>query len=170
SPPRSSSSSMIPPAAPGSAPPPAPACPSASASPRWPRASTGSTRASSGQQLLDELAAVDGLDRPSRRRDAHEVGIEAEELGDGAEEVWDADGTVADLDAVGVGGAEDLARANAAAGEDHRARLRIVIAAGVSVDLRRAAEISHPDDQGRLEEPAPAEVVDERAHRLVEVH
>src|SRR5262245_8919641 len=65
-----------------------------------------------------------------------------------------------------VGTADDLPAANAAAGQYHREAIWPVIAAGLIVDDRRAAEISHPDDERRIEQTALLEVVEQSDVRL----
>ena len=53
---------------------------------------------------------------------------------------------------VGLGGrlADDLAHLQSAAGEGQRAERRPVVAAGVVVDARRAAELAGDDEQNLL--------------------
>ena len=77
-------------------------------------------------------------------------------------------GRFGDLDAAGVGFADDLPAANAAAGQRHVERPRVVVAAGAGVDPRRAAEFAHPDHERPVEHAALLEVGDELRHRLVD--
>ena len=63
-------------------------------------------------------------------------------------------GRFVDVVAAVAGGADDLAAADAAAGQGHAERPRIVVAAGVGVDARRAAELAHPDHQRPVEQAA----------------
>ena len=51
-----------------------------------------------------------------------------------------------------VAGADDLAALHAAAGQQHEHGARVVVAAGVGVDLRRAAELAGDEDGRRLEQ------------------
>src|SRR5262249_34847995 len=55
-----------------------------------------------------------------------------------------------------------------AAGENRTPRAREVVAAPTRVDLRGPAELAHPDDQRRVEQPARAEVVYQGRPRRVE--
>ena len=61
-----------------------------------------------------------------------------------------------------VGGTDDLAAADAAAGEDDGVALRPVVAAGVFVDVRGAAEIAHPDDERGIEQARVGQIVEQR--------
>src|SRR5581483_4227189 len=57
-----------------------------------------------------------------------------------------------------AGPANDAATADAAAGKHHAERTREVIAAGVAVDARCAAEFPHPDDQRAVETAALTQI------------
>ena len=59
--------------------------------------------------------------------------------------------------------------ADAAAGHDHRLALRPVVAAGVLVDLRRAAEVAGPVDQRLVQQPAVLQVFEQGGERPVGV-
>src|SRR5215468_5594462 len=48
--------------------------------------------------------------------------------------------------------ADDLPAADAAAGKYHRVAIGPVVPAGVLIDERCAAEITHPDDQGAIKQ------------------
>src|SRR5438874_339600 len=78
------------------------------------------------------------------------VGVVAEGAEDGGVEVGGSDGVFVGIGAGFVGGAEGLAAADAAAGQDDGVALRPVVAAGVFVDRRSAAEVAHPDDERRV--------------------
>src|SRR5205814_8757268 len=67
-----------------------------------------------------------------------------------------------------VGLADGLAALDAAAAHHCRPGVRIVMAAALGVDLRRAAELAHPDDQGRVEQAAFLEVAHQRAPGRIE--
>ena len=56
--------------------------------------------------------------------------------------------------AVLAGLADDLAALDSAAGQDGAPAVGEVIAALLRVDLRRAAELAHPDDERRIEQAA----------------
>src|SRR4249919_3925352 len=85
--------------------------------------------------------------------------IVAEEAEDGGVEVGGGEGAFGGVGADFVGGTDDLAAADAAAGEDDGVALRPVVAAGFFVDGGGAAEIAHPDDEGGIEEAALGQVV-----------
>ena len=59
--------------------------------------------------------------------------------------------------------AVDFARADARAGEQDRLHLRPVLAAALAVDLRRAAEFAHDDDERFFQQAAAGEVVEQGA-------
>ena len=67
-----------------------------------------------------------------------------------------------------VGGADHLAHRQAAAGEGDRAEVAPVVAAGLLVDLRRAAELARDDEQDLVRQSAVLDVADERRDRLVD--
>jgi hypothetical protein len=64
--------------------------------------------------------------------------------------------------AKGVARAVNCASLHAAAGEEHGVAIGPVVAAGVAVDHRRAAEFPRRDDQCRLEQAAFFQVADQR--------
>ena len=67
----------------------------------------------------------------------------------------------------GVGLAHHLPAANAASRKHHAVASRPMVAAGVLVDLRRAAEVTHPDDQCAIEEPTFLQVIQQRGVSLL---
>ena len=74
------------------------------------------------------------------------------------------DGAQAEL----VGGADDLAALDAAAGHPHGEAVRIVIAALAALRRRRAAELARPHDERFLELTARREILEQRRDRLVD--
>src|SRR5262249_12745443 len=94
--------------------------------------------------------------------------VDAEECGEGGEEIGDGDGGAGDLLATLVGLADDLGGTDAAAGEEGTPSLGEVAAAVRGRDLRSAAELAHPHEEGLGEEAAVLEVVEERGHGGVE--
>ena len=86
-----------------------------------------------------------------------------------AKTLWKRDRAI--LGGVGqpVGRADDLAGPHAAAGEQGAGDVRPVVAAGVLVDLGRAAELAPDDDRHVLVEPARVEVVDQGRQGLIEL-
>ena len=64
--------------------------------------------------------------------------------------------------------ADDAAPPDAAAGEEGRVAGVPVVAAGPVVDLRRAAELAHGDDQGRVQQAAVVQVVEQGREGPVE--
>src|SRR6516225_3196986 len=73
--------------------------------------------------------------------------VHAEHGVDGLEQVAFADGVVADLAAVLIGAAVNLAAADAAAGQHDGPGADVVVAASAVVDVRRAAHLAHPHHQ-----------------------
>ena len=69
----------------------------------------------------------------------------------------------------GVGRAVGVAALEAAAGEHAGHRAGPVVAAGVLVDLRRAAELAGADDDRAVQHAAVVEVLDQGRQRLIEV-
>jgi hypothetical protein len=64
------------------------------------------------------------------------------------------------LAAVLVGGADDLAAANAASGEQHRPDAGPVIATAQGVETRGATEFAGGHNQRRLEQTTPVQILD----------
>src|SRR5262249_56430961 len=86
-------------------------------------------------------------------------------------EVAGGDGAVLDVPAVGLGGADDLAVAEPAAGHRQRHHHRPVVpavGAPLSTHHRGPAELAHGQDQGAVEEPALVEVGNEGGDQVVE--
>ena len=77
----------------------------------------------------------------------------------------EVDRAIGDLGAQAIGGADHLAGAEAAAGEQAAADLRPVVAAGVVVDLRRAAELAPGDHGDVVGQAALVQVFDQRRQR-----
>src|SRR5262245_45315914 len=116
---------------------------------------------------LDPLAGIDDRDGA-----AHAGGVvlplvvDAEGLADGAEEVGHADRAFDHRGPVAVSLADHLAALDAAA-DQHAAPGPGPVVAPAAGALGRAAELAHPDDQSRVEQPALVEVLDEGRHRGV---
>src|SRR5262245_36339766 len=112
--------------------------------------------------VLDEArdrigAAIDDANRPAQGRVILARVIDAEDVADGGHEVDAAHRSLGDGGGLGVGAADDLPAADAAARQDARPGPRIVVAARLGaaiVDPRRAAEIPHPDNQRAVQETA----------------
>ena len=64
--------------------------------------------------------------------------------------------------------AEDLAALDGAAADHDGPAARPVIAAGVLVDARRAAEFTHPHDDGVLPQATIDQVLDQSTHGIVQ--
>src|SRR5262249_50188389 len=122
----------------------------------------------SGQQLLDDLAAVDDLDGPVAGGHELLVGDDSQEVVDRGGQVFGTDRGALGLGGRGVGGAVDGAALDAAAGQDDAEDLGPVVATGVLVDLGRAAELAGDHDHGPLEQAGAVQVGDEGRERLVE--
>src|SRR5262249_58133851 len=95
----------------------------------------------SRQQLRQRLAFAEADRAPNRRREDF-LRIDADRSEHGGVDVADADGIDRGLLALGVGGAEHLAAADAAAGQHHAEAVGPVVAAAQAVDLPRAAELA----------------------------
>src|SRR5687767_15108323 len=89
----------------------------------------------SGEELLDDLAAVDDLDRPAEGAHVFLGGIDLERVAEAGEEVGDRDRLVLDLGPVGARGAEDLAPFDPTAGQGDVEHAGEVVAACGRVDL-----------------------------------
>src|ERR1700736_495342 len=70
--------------------------------------------------------------------------------------------------AVAIAFAVSAARRCSAAGHDHTVTIGPMIATSACVDARRPAELSHADDQGRIEQSPSVEVLNQRGKALVE--
>ena len=96
------------------------------------------------------------------------VRIKADTVVERGEDFAEVEGAVIGLAAEAVRGADDLAGPHAAAGQHGAGNLRPVVAAGVVVDLRRAAELAPKDHRHVLVQAALMQVLDQRAEALVE--
>ena len=101
---------------------------------------------------------------PSGRRKRERGVVEAEEVQQGGVVVGVSDDVLDRLVAELVGLAVDVAGLEAAAGEPHAEAVGVVIAADVLLvlDHRQAAHLAAPVDDGRVEQPALLEVLDQR--------
>ena len=70
--------------------------------------------------------------------------------------------------ALPVGGADQAPALHAAAGQSHGKDVPPVVAAAIGVDLRRAAELPHPDHERVVEQAALLQVLQQR--RIGQVH
>src|SRR5205823_824002 len=96
-------------------------------------------------------------DGPPDRRAVLLLVVDAHDLADGGHEVQGRRLALDDLGAFLVGLADDLTALDAAAGHHQVPGARIVVAArlgAAGVDVRRAPELAHPDDQRRVEQAA----------------
>ena len=84
---------------------------------------------------------------------------------------WTWTRSFGDVEAEVVAFAERDARLDAAAGEPHRERVRMMVAAVVAAALhhRRAAELAAPDDERVVQQAALLEVGHQRRARLIGV-
>ena len=116
--------------------------------------------APSGQQRQDRRAArrgdrlVDMVAQLGGRVDPHAVEH-------GGRDVVGRAGIVLGIGRRGIRGPVDEPALQAAAGHEQGVTLRPVVAAGVLVDLRSAAELARPDDQRLVEQAARLEVLDQ---------
>ena len=96
------------------------------------------------------------------------VGVDAQVVVDGGQDVLVMDRPAGGRAAQLVGRADHLADLHPAAEEQGRVDAGPVVAAGVLVDLGRAAELA-PDDHGDVAvEPADVDVLDQRRDPLIE--
>src|SRR5262245_31189314 len=114
------------------------------------------------EELLDDLAVRGEVD-PGQVR-----GADTETGEDGGPQVGRAEVPVDRPLAAPVGGADRTAPLDPAAGEQGRVTLAVVLAAGAVVDLGRAAELAHRDDQRRVEQAAPVQVLEQGRQGAVE--
>src|SRR5262249_54491646 len=94
--------------------------------------------------------------------------VDAETAVQRAVEVVDTDLVLRRLGSVLVGLTEGDPALDVTATDHDAPRGRVVVAATVLVDARRAAEVAHPHDHGVLQLAAIREVLHQRAHTLVE--
>src|SRR5262245_57610646 len=92
--------------------------------------------------------------------------IDADNGAHGGEEIGHADRALDDRGGVPVGAADDLAPLDTAADQYAAPGTRPVVTPAAGT-LRRPAELAHPHDQRRVEEPPAPQVLDERRHRGV---
>src|SRR5262245_49851843 len=78
------------------------------------------------------------------------------------------DGTRFGLAAEAIGGTNDVARFHATAGHESARDARPVVAAGVLVDLRRAAKLAPGDDRTIVGQAALVQVLNQSGHGFVE--
>ena len=94
--------------------------------------------------------------------------VHAQRQADGRQEVRHGHGPLLHHAAVLAGLADHLAALDAAAGQDGAPAVGEVVAALLRVDLRRAAELAHPDDQRRVQQSAVFQVAHQGRPRGVE--
>src|SRR5208337_4650529 len=108
-------------------------------------------------------------ERPALRTRQFGVEADAQAVVDGRGDLGGGDravlGGVADL----VGGADDGAALDRAAGEQDGPAARVVVAAAGGVDLGGAAELAEGQDQGVLQQPALGQVLEQRRVGVVKV-
>src|SRR5438132_1634287 len=117
-----------------------------------------------GKQFLDRRPLVHELDRPAEGADVFLARVDLEGAVKAAKQVGYADRLRLDVGAVAARAANEAAALDAGAGQGHVERPWVVIAAGLvaaGVDLGRAAEFAHPDDQRPVEHAALFEVADQ---------
>src|SRR5207302_978047 len=123
----------------------------------------------SNQFLHWLTAGIDEILRAACQiRDGGLAYVDAEVVVKRREDIAEQHGTFGGFAAPTVRRADGLAGPHAAAGEQSASDLRPMIAAGVLVDRRRAAKLAPHDDRDILVQPAPVQVLDQRADALVE--
>ena len=105
------------------------------------------------QRLAHRLRARrDDADRPADVRQVLLLVLDAQRLADRGQQLRHRHRAVLDGRPVGPGVADHLAALDAAAGQDRAERVGPVVAAVGPRELRRPAELAHPDDQGRVQQ------------------
>ncbi len=87
--------------------------------------------------------------------------VDAECVADAGVQVGHLDGAVGGFHPVFVGGADDLAAFDAAAGHDAAEDTGVMVASGVFVDVGGAAELGEHDDERLLEATGCVKVLNE---------
>ena len=103
---------------------------------------------------------------------AQSLVVESEEIQHGGMKVADVDNVFHRVVAEFVGGAMGDAAFDAAAGEEHRKALDVVIAAWIcaaTLGHWRASEFAAPNDEGVFEHAATFEILNQRGGRLIAV-
>src|SRR5262249_15405753 len=103
---------------------------------------------------LQRPAVAGELNRTADVADVFLLVIDSEFFVDGRNQVGNLNGLILDKGSPFVRLSPYLATRNAAAGKHGREYVRPVVAAGVAVDLGRAAEFTRHDDQCRVQQPA----------------
>src|SRR6185437_16005904 len=125
-------------------------------------------RLGSGQDLGDDVAAVDGEAFVAAvAGEGESFVVEAEDVEDGGVDVVDVDLILDGVEAELVGRAEGEARLDAAAGHEHAEAVGVMVAAVLPLGHGGAAEFAAPDDEGPFEQAAALEVLDERGDGAV---
>src|SRR5262249_47432263 len=94
--------------------------------------------------------------------------VDAEALVDGGEQVADADGVLGHVGAVLAGGPVGDAALDGPAAQHDRPAATPVVAAAVLIDAGSPAELTHPQHDGVLPHTAVHQLLDQRAHALVQ--
>src|SRR5581483_8317564 len=94
--------------------------------------------------------------------------IETEQVQNGRVYVAEVDRLLDGAQADVVGGADDLAALDAAAGQPHREAEIVVVAAAAPLRFRRPTEFTAPQHQCRVEQAALLQVRHERGNRLID--
>lgn len=119
------------------------------------------------KQLRDWLARLNDGDRALLAVADGGVVVEADGAVEAGDEIAGAEWAVFGFGSVGNRRADDLAAANAAAGEHRRGGSGPVASAGVLVDARGAAELAERGDEDSVDLAALRQVFDQCGQRLV---
>ncbi len=119
------------------------------------------------EQTFDQFAAPRDFHRPTIIGREILVERNPHRVADRRHQVFGTVGGRGHLSAVFVGGTDDFASHQSTPASDHAPTPRPMVAAGIAIDPRRAAELAHPQDDCVAEQPARGQVFDERAHRLI---
>ena len=121
------------------------------------------------EKLADWISTVDdalhlgrypghGAQRAGVQQSVHDRGVQ----------VGDGDAVASRLSAVASGGADDTAHLQSASIQHQRRHASPVLPTALGVHLGRAAHLTAADEQDFVAQPARLNVLDERAHRMVE--
>ena len=88
-----------------------------------------------------------------------EFGIDAQQVQHRRGQIGGSHRAVGRVRAQAVRRAVDRSSTDAGSGQDQRGDLRSMVSAGVRIDLRRAAELAHRDEQRVVEHPALGEII-----------
>src|SRR5581483_12486349 len=111
-----------------------------------------------------DVAIVHDADRPAVGALVVPGVIDPQDTANRGHESDDADGAFDNGAGVLIGAADDLSAADAAADQHRAPGASVMVAAAAAGDLRRPAELAHPDDERVLQQAAVAQVFHQGGH------